>query len=1159
MDRSVAGPRARGPLDPRVLSLSPALRVHLAASTALAVVVAAAVLTQAEAVGRLLPRLITGDGAAVVPLAGWLTAAGLVRALAAGLTEGSATRALLATRTGIRRRVLDRVAHLRPDQRHHLGPARVTALATNATEALEPWVRAYLPALLLAVVVPLAAGARILGADPLSALVLALVVPLIPVFMVLIGKATELHAARQWDALQRLAGRFLDVLTGLPTLRLFGRADAQVERVREVTDRYRQATLRTLRVAFLSALVLELLATLSVAVVAVSLGARLTGGDVDLQTALVVLLLAPECLLPIRRVSAAFHAATAGLDAALDVHDALALPVRPDGTVAPPTVGDLVADGITVTDPDRGPRLAPVHLRVGAGELVALAGPSGAGKSTALDVVRGALVPDGGTATLGGVSVGDLEAIHRAAALAWVPQRPHALGTRVRESAALGHPAGPATDHAVDAVLADLDLTALADLPPGHLSGGERRRLATARALVGARLGRHRFLLLDEPTAQLDPEAAQRVVDALRAATRHGTGVLVATHDPRLVAAADRTVALTPDASPPPAPASHTASHTTTEGRPLDPRVATAAPVPDPVPGWAAGHDTPDTDRGLLRWLLGAARPHRARLLGAHALGVLAEACTIGLAGTAAWLIVRAAERPSFADLAVAAVGVRAFGLGKGVLRYAERLASHDATLRLLADLRAMVVARLARLAPTGLPTAGRGEVLTRLVDDIDRLQDGFLRVLGPMVSALTVAAVAVVAAVLLDPGAGLALASGVVVTGLVLPALTHRGARHRTRAVAAERGRLAGSVVDLAEHAEELVACGAEPTWRGRIEERAGHLDHHERRLARTTAATAALAAGAPALTTAAVVLAAGPAGPGLSGPALGVLVLLPIAVIELVSPLIGAGEALARVEASAGRVRSLLHRPDPVAEPDRPAPPPPRADLDLRGVAVGWPDGPLQVEGLQLAVAEADRAVVTGPSGSGKSTLAAALVAFLSPAEGTYRVGGVPAPDLGGDATRRLVTWCQQDPWFADTTLADNLRIADPAATDEDLWAALDVVHLDAWARRLPHGLNTRLARDAETLSGGERQRLALARALLGGQRAVVFDEPTAHLDAPTAAAVGRDLLAATADRAVVLITHDPALTAAGPVYRLTPRAGGPARWGEQRGQDSRAGDPG
>ena len=267
---TVAEPSApRGPLDPRILGLSPALRRHLVACAAASVVVAGAILVQAEVLSRGIPRLVDGDQGAVGPIVAWVASAAVIRAVAAALMDRSATSALLRTRTSVRDRILDRLPRLRLDQREALGPARVGALTSTALDALEPWVRTYLPALTLAVAVPLAAGFRILLADRWSAMILVIVVPLVPFFMVLIGRATENQAAKQWDSLQRLAGRFLDVITGLPTLRLFGRADAQVSRVREVTERYRQATMRTLRVAFLSAMVLELLATLTVALVAV--------------------------------------------------------------------------------------------------------------------------------------------------------------------------------------------------------------------------------------------------------------------------------------------------------------------------------------------------------------------------------------------------------------------------------------------------------------------------------------------------------------------------------------------------------------------------------------------------------------------------------------------------------------------------------------------------------------------------------------------------------------------------------------------------------------------------------------------------------------------------------------------------------------------------
>jgi ATP-binding cassette subfamily C protein CydCD len=1160
-----SAPDTRGPIDPRIVGLSGAMRTHLVACGALAVVAAAAILVQAEALSRLLPRLVDGDASATGPLVAWLVAVAVVRAVATGLTERSSTRTLLATRRTVRSRVLDRLAHLRPDQRPHLGPARVGSLTGTALDALDPWVRSYLPGLMLAVVVPLAAGLRILGADLLSALILAVVVPLIPFFMVLIGRATEHHAADQWDALQRLAGRFLDVITGLPTLRLFGRAEAQVERVRVVTDRYRTATMRTLRIAFLSALVLEVLAALSVALIAVSLGIRLTQGSMELETALIVLLLAPECLLPIRRVGAAFHAATAGTDAAAEITTALELPVVASGTSAVPATGALEADAVSLDDPVRGARLATVSLRVEPGRLVAITGPSGAGKSTLLDILRGALTSSSGTVRLGGTEVAALSLADRAAAVRWCTQQPQAVGATVAASVALGHGTGAEVDAAVGAALEQLGISALAHADPAAISGGERRRVAVARALVGAHLGTARFVLLDEPTAQLDDVAARQVTSALRWAAERGAGVLVATHDPALADAADERLALTGGSAPSApatdaeaagddAPASLAADLLPVARR--DPE----APMPERfiAPRAAAEGAAPAPEvsgRDAVRWVLAAARPQRRRLIGAHALGVLTEICTVGLAATAAWLIVRAAEEPSFADLAMAAVAVRAFAIGKGVLRYTERLASHDATLRLLADLRATVVDRLTRLSPTGLPDGGRGELLTRLIDDIDRLQDLFLRVLGPLVTTLAVAIGACAAAGWIDPRAGLALLGSVLAAGVVLPLATHRAAVTDGTELADARGVVSTTTVDLAEHVDELVAWSAEPEWRDRIEQQAVAADAVDLRLARVTTVVAALGAALPALATAAVVAAAGAAGPssGLTGPELGVLVLLPLAVLELLVPLSGAGTVLARVQASAVRVVSLLQRPDPLAEPDRPLPPPERADLDLRGVAVGWPHVPPQVDGIDLTVAAGRRIAVSGPSGSGKSTLAATLVAFLAPAAGEYRIGGERSGDLGGESVRRCVTWCQQEPWFADTTVADNLRVARPSATDDELRAALDVVHLTSWLARLPDGLDTRLERDATAISGGERQRLALARALLGGHGAVVLDEPTSHLDGPTAHQVLRDLLAATRDKAVVLIGHDLAATTGRadatvpdlPVHQLVPTADGRSRW--------------
>jgi ATP-binding cassette subfamily C protein CydCD len=1145
--------RSKGPLDRRILALSPALRTHLVVCGAVAVAVAAAVLVQAEAIARLLPRLIDGDTDVVVPLSGWLLLAGVVRGASAFVVERSSVRTLIRTRQAIRRDILDRLRTVGPLERAQLGPARVAALTTTATDALEPWVRTYLPTLMLAAVVPVAAGLRILGADLLSAVILAVCVPLIPVFMVLIGLATEIHTKGQWAALQRLADRFLDVLTGLPTLRLFGRADAQVARVREVTDRYRRATMSTLRVAFLSALVLELLATLSVAIIAVSLGARLSGGDLSLRTALTVLLLAPECLLPLRRVGAAFHASTAGLDAAVEVEDVLGLPVAPAGAEAA-VDGPLVARQVEVVDAVRGRRLDPIDLSVASGQIVAVIGRSGSGKSTLLETLRGALAPTGGTVTLGGRPVADVEPEERRRAIRWVPARPAPLGATVLGSAGLGlDVADERVAAATGRWLRALGLAPLADRRPEQLSGGESRRLAFARALATVEVGGARFLLLDEPTAQLDAERVAAVLDAIRWVAGRGVGVVVVTHDKRVGGIADALVRVgrgsTPAAdSAPPEPVraesarieTSATSTSSVHAAAVQARTGGELPLAAEVVGDLDLRDHRPI-RSARRWLFRLARPNRGRLLAAQAIGVLTEACAVALTATAAWLIVRAGEHPNFADLALAAVGVRAFAVGKAVFRYGERLASHDATLRVLADARAAVVGRLARLAPTGLSDRGRGELLARLVDDIDRLQDLFLRVLGPVVAGLLVAAGAVAFTAYVDPTVGLTLAAAVLVTGIVLPALAHRLAVDRGAVVAGAKGAVTAEVVSIVEGGEELVAVGAEPGARDEVERRAARVDALDRRQGRASAIIAAVVAAAPAFATAAVAVAAGSGAHRMSGPALGILVLLPVAVMELLAPLTVAGESLARVDASLRRVHDLIERPDPVTEPAVPAVAPASAALALDAVTVGWPDGPDVLTGATLAIPDGGRRVLMGPSGSGKSTVAALLVGFLAPRAGRVEIGGVAtfgSDGLDGDTIRRTVTWCQQDPWFASSTVADNLRIASAEATDDDLRRAVATAGLEAWLDALPDGLETHLARDAADLSGGERQRLAVARVLLGGQRAVVLDEPTAHLDPPTAAALLADVDAALTGTTLLVIGHDPALTDLGPV--TTVRAG-------------------
>ncbi len=1114
----------RGPVDLRLVRLVPALRVHLATVAVIAAVTALAVVVQAEVLAGGLTDLIA-DGELAGGTARLVVALGsiaIVRAIAMATTEWSAGRAMRALRRDVRVAVLDHATH---DGDRTAGglASREATIVTAGVDQLEPYVRQFLPALMLAVAVPLVAGARILFADLLSAVLIALTVPLIPVFMVLIGRMTERRTARQWAVLQRLGGHFLDVIEGMPTLRLFGRAEAQRNSVHEVSEQYRATTMGALRIAFLSALALELIATLSVALIAVEIGLRLAGGSLELETALVVLLLTPECYLPLRRVGASFHAAQSGLDASDDLHGLLARPTLPTGATTAPTNGALVLRDVELR---RGERvvLDALDLEVRPGEFVAVTGPSGIGKSTLIEACRGRLLERRGAIDIDGVDVNDLDPATWADQLTVIGQRLSPVAAAVTDEV---RAATAATDEAVVDALADVGLTGVVGHRADELSGGQLRRVQVARSLVAVRTGNARFVLADEPTAHLDADSAEAVWTALAALAREqGAGVLVATHDARCRLVADRVVALGPDEP------SSSAAPSVHERR--DHRVGTAvaltAPVDDRLPGQRTVAAHPRGGRGRpprawspLRRILAMARPARRRFVGSAALGAAAEACTIGLAGTAAWLIVRASEQPDLAALAVAILGVRAFGTGKGVFRYAERLATHDAGLRSLSEIRAAVVARLADIAPAGIPGWQRGDLLQRIVADIDRLLDLFVRVLGPIAAVAATALGALTITAVLDVSAGLVLLIALVAIGVLLPLATMRGERSIGPALAESRATYGGRVLAATEGLERLWATRMLASVRDDIDRTAVGIDELERRRARLRMLGAAVVAAAPLLTATACLAMIAATSPSLSGPVIGVLVLWPLAIIELVGTVNEAAATVPSIAGAAERVVAVLDTPDPVTVPANPLPIPSWPTVTLDAVTARWPDAASDALGeVSMQLAPGAHVEVNGPSGSGKSTLAAVLVGFLEPHGGSYRLGDTSVGEAAGQDVRQHVTWIQQLPWIADSTVRENLRLADPSASDDDLRTALEDVRLGGWFDLLPAGLDSQLGRGGSKMSGGEAQRLALARVLLAGHEIVVLDEPTAHLDAATAGQVLDIVLERCAGRTTVLLGH-------------------------------------
>ncbi|MBB4687066.1 ATP-binding cassette subfamily C protein CydD/ATP-binding cassette subfamily C protein CydCD [Amycolatopsis jiangsuensis] len=995
-----------------------------------------------------------------------------------------------------------------------------------------------------------------------------------------------------------MSGLLLELVRALPVLTAFRRAGAQAETVRKLSERHRRTTLKTLRVAFSSAFVLELAATLSVALIAVVIGVRLVSGSLPLAIGLGVLILAPECYQPIRAVGAAFHASEDGVEAVRRVRGVLAEPVPAEGTRSAPC-GSLVVTDLKVA---RRQGFAPdgESFSVRRGQTVWLRAPSGGGKSTTLATLLGFVPSYGGSVLVGDVPLAEADLARWRAAVAWVPQNPVFSGGTVRAELAVADPgvspdelaapgdgasAGEAfiprsgaspglgggvdealspridTDADTDEVLGELGLHGLADHPVDELSLGQRQRVAVARALLRVRSGAW-LLLLDEPTAHLDQVNARRVLDAVDRAVANGAAAVIAAHER-----------------------------------------STAVAVVDekPLPAGKSPVDESVRQRPL-PWRLLVDR----RLLGGAALGALALLAGVALTATSGWLIAKASLQPPILTLTVAVVGVRAFGLGRAGLRYAERLMTHDAAFRTAGRLRVLLWNALVRRGPAR--TLDAGESQRRLVNDIDTVRDLLPRVVSPpiVVGLVAIGAVAIQTVVL--PSAGLVLALAVL-AGLAAPAVALRLERRATSALATGRRDVGAQVLGLFSSAAELLAYGAARVRRRALADTDTQLEAAARRQAFGAGAGDALitlVSGVAAVVCAMLAARAVAAGE-LAGVMAPLLALVPLALAEVLTLLpqaaahgdtlrtarvrlaevgitrdgsdfdphvdnlmggravdnppptragnggsavngavsadgtvsgeavssgrVSSGEAVSGEAASGGAVSSsrelasgrvvsgevssgraavsrqaMSSRRADAADREGSAGRGPGAPaVRVRGAELGWPGGPAVVKGVDLEVPVGGYVVVVGASGAGKSTLLAALLGFLAP-----RAGVVDAP--------AKVAWAPQEPMLVSTTVAENLRLADPRASADELRHVLDLAQLPDLDP------STVLGSAGAGLSDGQAQRVALARALLAAPSAdlVLLDEPTSHLDEPTARALRTALRSELAGHTVLHVTH-------------------------------------
>ncbi|HET6826497.1 MAG TPA: ABC transporter transmembrane domain-containing protein, partial [Amnibacterium sp.] len=797
-------------------------------------------------VARAVGLVLTADGLAqaiVTAGSGHLDAAGPLEAGVGVAVRAAAVWATIAVTAGAAAGVKD---ELRRTLLAALLPGRprvgaMTALLTTGLDDLDAYYGTYLPALVAAATVPPLVGLRILVADPLSAGVLALTLPLVPLFLALIGLHTRDRVAAATDALARLSDHLVELARGLPVLVGLGRFEAQSAALRRISDEHRRRSLEVLRTAFLSSLALELLSTISVALVAVLVGLRLLAGDLTLEAGLVALVLAPECFAPIRDVGAAFHASRAGEEVELRIRQLLGAPVRTRFAVA----RELAVSHLTVRHPGRTePAVRDLSFSAAPGSIVLLAGPSGAGKSTVLDVLAGRGAALDADARVSG-------AVRAPESVAYVPQQVRTVASDVLAELRAYGSADPLP------ALARLGIAGLAEADPAACSPGELRRIAVARAAVRV-AGGARLVLLDEPTASLDPSAAQAVRHEIRRMAQ-GAVVVLVSHDPATMALADRVVPLGGSEAP-------TAGVASADVRP------SATRVPDTEP-----------DGSAARELAAVLRPAAGSFAGGAALGLLAIAASVALLGVSGWLIVSAAAHPPVLTLMVAMVGVRAFGIGRAVLRYAERLVTHSAVFRSVTALRLRLWGGIARRGPVSRALLRPGAALDRLVGDADRVRDLVPRTLAPLGTAVLAAAGATAALLLLDRAAGVVLGVAAC-TALLAAVVGTRLSAHAARSADALRSRAARAIADLLAAADDLAGNQVDGPVRESAAATARRADRAAVRSARLAGMGPAVAVLATGLAAVGALLVAAPAAAGgtLPVPVLAVLALLPLALAE-------------------------------------------------------------------------------------------------------------------------------------------------------------------------------------------------------------------------------------------------------------------------------------
>lgn len=1081
----------------------------------------------------------------------------IVRLLAHYVQESVANRLGSAVKGTFRKRALAHMFKLGVQHKERHGD--VIHMLTDGLEQVDAYVARYIPQILYAIMIPLIMGIAIVDTLPIIGIILIVTVPLIPFFMILIGKQADRLNKEQWERMSFLSGHFLDVLQGITTLKLFGRAKDQIKVIGRLSEEFKDSTLRVLRVAFLSALVLELVSTISTALIAVYLGLTLLDGEIPFFSAFFILLLAPEFYTPFRQLGAAFHTGIAGKTSILKYEEFMnrqpSLPVGGQSKLQGPIQAIEIKD-LTFTYEGSENGVQHISLVAKRNSPIMLVGESGAGKSTIAHIIGGFLTAPKGAVTIDGLDVCNIDIEWWRQQITYVSQHPHIMKGTLRDVVSFGM---NVSDEEIIEACKEVQLldvinrqqegldTIIGEGGLG-LSGGERQRVALARAF----LRNGQVLILDEVTAHLDVKteaiissAIQRLMEnkiviiiGHRLQTMHWASTLYVLKQGRIIQQGSYEELIAVEGYFKDLVTSGLGEFSSTIEEQLQTGKSFniqdrddldhAIPV-DKKGAHVSGNDThtskvSTSNMGLQGWrlLFTVLSPAKWSLVLALIFTFLTVFMNVGLLTVSAWLLASAALQPGLTYLSLAIVGVRFFGVSRAVCRYFERYTSHRMAFQGLYGLRVWFYAHLEPLAPAILKRFGAGDMLGRIMGDIEVLQFFYLRTLIPPVAAIALTVLVAYGVSTIDSTLVAPIVLAALVLGLVLPLGVYAHNKQSLTAIGPQQGEYKSLLSDTMDSLEDVISYGNEQLVYDRIQHMMSTIDANKGIIERGMNLGNTLFLGGVQIT---VVIVAILAANALTGAWASVMVAVAAigtqAWFEALQPMIAAVHHGAESKVATSRLTALADEPIPVVEPNAPKPFNANREITFSDVSFGYDPHRRIYEHLRLDIKQGQSIAIVGASGSGKTTLFN-MLERLYDYSGSIYVGDVELKDISIDTWRNALGTITQDTYIFHASFEDNIRLARPDASAADLEHAIERASLRSVVDRLPAGLNTIVGSGGHGLSGGERQRVALARLFLRNPQIVLLDEPLEGLDQVTRKALHRDLMGYVKDKTCLYITH-------------------------------------